>query len=254
MATLLSFLIRKRTGKEKQRHPLTRFMPAEESDYPIKSPRYIAFERAAVALLCKQNLIDPNHITYFRFGLTLFLLFFSSRLSYLEILAFAAIGGLSDFFDGALARAASKKTRMGILLDPLADKFLALTLMGILVMRKVLAPIYMLLILLMEGHLLLIPILSWFHDRRKANRGGGDPSQAERDRSAFILRSQAVLVGKVKVHLYVYSFLSLLLGKAFESLLFLRAGNLLLITGITVGAIAFCTYILRWFKRPYAVF
>jgi len=254
MATLLSFLISKRNGKKKERGPLTRFMRAEESDYPIKSRRYIAFERAAVALLCKQNLIEPNHITYFRFGLTLFLLFFFSNLSYLEILALVAIGGLSDFFDGALARAASKKTRLGILLDPLADKFLAFTLMGILIMRKVMSPVYMLLILLTEGHLFLIPILSWFHEGKKAKREGGEPSPAERDRSSFILRTQAVFVGKVKMHLYVYSFLSLLLGKAFDSPLFLRAGNLLLISAITAGAIAFCTYILRWFKRPYGVF
>jgi cardiolipin synthase len=68
--------------------------------------------------------LNPIYITYFRFGICLLLILFYSRLSYLQILILATLGGISDFFDGALARAASKKTRLGMILDPLADKFL----------------------------------------------------------------------------------------------------------------------------------
>ena len=110
--------------RARERSSLTQFFPAEASDYPIRSRRYIAFERTAASFLLKQDVIEPNHITYFRFGICLLFILFYSRLSYLQILILAALGGISDFFDGALARAASKKTRLGMILDPLADKFL----------------------------------------------------------------------------------------------------------------------------------
>lgn len=44
-------------GRPNERGALTRFLATEESDYPIRSERYIAFERAATSFLCKQDFI-----------------------------------------------------------------------------------------------------------------------------------------------------------------------------------------------------
>jgi hypothetical protein len=75
------------------RGSLTEFLPADESDYPLLNKRYIAFERAATSFLRKQGFLEPNHITYLRFAVCLFLLLSFGRLSYLQILTLAALNG-----------------------------------------------------------------------------------------------------------------------------------------------------------------
>jgi phosphatidylglycerophosphate synthase len=181
------------------------------------------------------------------------LLVFSSHLSYLEIFILAILGGLSDFLDGAFARSASKKTRLGILLDPLADKFLVFILLYILIMRKVLDPVFVLFIIMMEAHIIVIPALSWVYGMVKRKNQGISPTSGRIDKSDFILKSNAALIGKVKVHLYAYGLLSLLLGKAIGSSVLFSVGNWLLVLGITAGAVAFCTYLFRWLREPYSI-
>jgi cardiolipin synthase len=243
----------KMKGRRNDRRALTRFLPTEESDYAIRSKGYIAFERAATSFLCKQDFIDPNHITYFRVIICLCLLIFSSHLSYLQILILTMLGGLSDFFDGAYARSASKKTRLGIILDPLADKFLVFTLLYILVTRKAVNPIMVLLIVVMEGHLIVVPMLSWLYGLRRRRNQDARAALERRDRSAFILKSEAALIGKVKFLLYACALLGILVGKAFDSLFFLQMANWLLVLGITAAAMAFCTYLVRWLREPYSI-
>lgn len=239
-------------GGPYERTALTRFIPTEESDYLVRSKRYIAFERTATSFLCKQDYIEPNHITYFRIILCLCLLFFSSHLSYLQILILAIVGGLSDFYDGAFARSASKKTRLGIMLDPAADKFLVFVLLYILIARKALDPIYLLFIAMMEGHLIVVPILSWFYGLRTRKNDDVWTASKKKDRSTFVMKWNAALIGKVKFLLYACALLSILLGRAFESSVILKVANSLLILGITAGAIAFCSYVFRWLKEPYS--
>ena len=234
-----------------QKTALRKFIRVEESDYPFQSRRYAAFERATVSFLLKQDLIEPNHITYFRFLIGFFLLLFSYRLSYLQILALATLGAASDFLDGALARSASKKTRLGIILDPLADKFLVFTLLYILVIRKALDPIYLLWMLMVEGHVLLVPILSWFYRLLKVNRDERKPISGGRDMNSIILTWNANLVGKVKFCSYAFALLGLFLGRAFDSPPILEVANWLLIFGILTGAFACCSYVFRWFTQPY---
>jgi phosphatidylglycerophosphate synthase len=242
----------KMKGSRNEEWVLTRFLPTEESDYPIPSERYIAFERGATSFLCKQTFIDPNHITYFRVIICLCLLMFSSHLSYLQIMILTILGGLSDFFDGAYARSASKKTRLGIMLDPLADKFLVFTLLYILITRKALNPILVLLMVVMEGHLIVVPVLSWLYGLRRRKNYDAQAASVRRDRSAFILKSEAVLIGKVKFFLYACALLGILVGKALGSLFFLQVANWLLVLGIIAGALAFSSYVVRWLKHPYS--
>ena len=69
----------------------------------------------------------PNKLTVSRFVLTgLFLLAMFSRSPFNDTLAllFFSIAGLTDYFDGKIARRDKLITNFGILMDPLADKIL----------------------------------------------------------------------------------------------------------------------------------
>jgi CDP-diacylglycerol---glycerol-3-phosphate 3-phosphatidyltransferase len=69
----------------------------------------------------------PNQLTVSRFVLTVgFLGVMFSRVSFHETIALVlfAAGGLTDFFDGQIARRRKLITNFGILMDPLADKIM----------------------------------------------------------------------------------------------------------------------------------
>ena len=69
----------------------------------------------------------PNKLTVSRFALTvLFLAATFSEFSFHETvaLAFFSLAGLTDYFDGKIARRDNLITNFGILMDPLADKIL----------------------------------------------------------------------------------------------------------------------------------
>ena len=71
-----------------------------------------------------QKLIEniPNLLTISRFFLVLPLIFFleTNHTFYIFILIF--IAGLTDYFDGLIARKLNLRTRLGAVLDPLSDK------------------------------------------------------------------------------------------------------------------------------------
>lgn len=69
----------------------------------------------------------PNKLTVSRFVLTIaFLAIMFSRVRFHETIALALFvsGGISDFFDGYIARRDKLITNFGILMDPLADKIM----------------------------------------------------------------------------------------------------------------------------------
>jgi phosphatidylglycerophosphate synthase len=238
-----------------QRGSLTEFLPADESDYPILNKRYIAFERAATSFLRKQEFVEPNHITYLRFAVCLFLFFSFGHLSYLQILTLAALGGVTDFFDGAFARSASKKTRLGVLIDPVADKLLIFTVLYILVAKRALDPFYLVLMIIMETHVIIIPLLSLIRDSLGSQRPktSSYPSLKRDGADAILVRTRPALPGRIKVHLYAYAVLSMMLGKAFHISFLSDLAHLLLILGICAGAAAYGAYMMRWLKKPYPV-
>ena len=226
-------------------------MPIEENDYPFKSHRYIAVEKKVVSWLCAQDRIEPNHITLFRFLICIILFLFSSQLTYVQLLILAALGAVSDFFDGALARAASKKTRLGILIDPLADKFLVFTIIYILLIRKAIDPGYVVFMIIMETHLVIIPMFSWVYGLIDKREKGISSTAETQEKNAFITRSKSLLIGKMKFLFYSLALLSILLGRAIGSSILLTASDWLLVAGITTGAIAFFTYLFKWLKNPH---
>jgi phosphatidylglycerophosphate synthase len=230
----------------------TEFLPADEDDYPLLNKRYIAFERAATTFLRKQDFVEPNHITYLRFAVCLFLLFSFGQLSYLQILTLAAIGGVTDFFDGAFARSASKKTRLGVLIDPLADKLLMLTILYILVAKRELDPRYLVLMAIMETHIIITPLLSLIRNSLVGQRVGRSsyPSLKRDGTDDILARTRPVLAGRVKVHLYAYAVLCMMLGKAFRVSFLSDLAHVLLILGMCAGAAAYGAYVMRWLKKP----
>ncbi len=213
----------------------------------------MAFERVSVAIFSKLRFIEPNHITYFRLLLCVFTLMFFRELSYSQILAIAALGALSDFLDGALARSTNRITRLGIILDPLADKLLILTLLILLVLRKILDPTYIVLMVSMELHVVIIPILSWFYGLLKDKTDSPRSTPDEKVQDTRFVKTKPVAVGRAKVHLYIYGILSVILGKKLSSPAFLKVGQLLLIIGIWAGAVALVLYIIRWVRQPYLI-
>src|SRR5438552_8984226 len=69
----------------------------------------------------------PNRLTLSRFGLTAaFLVVFFAHFRFSETVALALFvaAGLTDYFDGKIARRDKLITNFGILMDPLADKIL----------------------------------------------------------------------------------------------------------------------------------
>jgi CDP-diacylglycerol--glycerol-3-phosphate 3-phosphatidyltransferase len=69
----------------------------------------------------------PNKLTVSRFALTvLFMAVIFSNVSYHETVALLLFGtaGLTDYFDGKIARRDHLITNFGVLMDPLADKIL----------------------------------------------------------------------------------------------------------------------------------
>jgi cardiolipin synthase len=80
----------------------------------------------------------PNSLTLLRIFLVPVFTYFFLKGHFREALIFFILAGFSDFLDGFIARLFKKKTALGAILDPAADKFLitvsfiALTLNGIL--------------------------------------------------------------------------------------------------------------------------
>lgn len=237
----------------KPRPSLTQYLRTRECDYPFPSERYMAFERVFVSIFSKLGFIEPNHITYFRFSLCVLTLMSYRELSYSQILVIAALGALSDFLDGALARSTNRITRLGIILDPLADKLLILALLTLLVLRKVLDPTYIVLMVSMELHVLVIPILSWFYGLFKNKNDSPCSMPDEKGEDTRFVKTKPVVLGRVKVHLYVCGILGVILGQKFSSPAFLRIGQFLLIIGICAGAVALVLYIVRWIRQPHLI-
>ena len=232
---------------------LTEFLEADDDDYPLLNKHYVAFERTATSFLRKQDVVDPNHITCLRFAVCLFLLFSFGHLSYLQILTLAALGGVTDFFDGAFARSASKKTRLGVLIDPLADKLLVLTILYILIAKRALDPCYLVLMVIMETHVIIAPLLSLIRDSLEGKRTASFscPDSKRHRADAVLVRTRPALAGRVKVHLYAYGVLSVMLGKAFQVSFLSNLAHMLLILGICAGAAGYGAYVMRWLKKQH---
>jgi cardiolipin synthase len=70
----------------------------------------------------------PNQLTLLRLVIIPFIVINVVAENYRWALALFVLAGISDFFDGMLARVLKQSTRLGLYLDPIADKMLLSTL------------------------------------------------------------------------------------------------------------------------------
>ncbi len=85
----------------------------------------------------------PNKLTVSRFALTaafLWAMFSRSAVNDTLALVFFCLAGITDYFDGKIARQRNLITNFGILMDPLADKIMTCSAFIALVERHVLTP------------------------------------------------------------------------------------------------------------------
>lgn len=66
----------------------------------------------------------PNSLTLLRIVLIPVVVLLLLRRQYGYTLSLLAVGGITDYFDGYIARHFHKRTRLGSVLDPMADKLL----------------------------------------------------------------------------------------------------------------------------------
>ena len=89
----------------------------------------------------------PNILTAFRLLCLPFLIYELLAGQYMIALVLFCLAGISDFFDGFIARKFSLVSHVGALLDPLADKLLVVSTLGYFVYQGV-VPLWFLLIIL----------------------------------------------------------------------------------------------------------
>ena len=218
-----------------------KFIAIEESDYPINAAWYKSFECSIARPI--PPWIYPNHLTYLRLFLCIFLLIFSKQISYACILLITLIGGLTDLLDGALARSNNRKTKLGTILDPFADKLLIFILISILLIRNDINTLYLLFIIGFETHILFIPLMSYLYQWHKNGTHQSIITAGE--------KVQPIFIGRVKLHFYIYALLLMLLGKIFRYSILIELSNVCFISGITLASIAYIQYLLRWAKDPH---
>ena len=82
----------------------------------------------------------PNILTLLRLGLVPVFLIMSLRRQAFGALAVFALAGLTDFLDGLAARLCRLRTKIGTVLDPLADKLLLSTAFILLTLKGLSSP------------------------------------------------------------------------------------------------------------------
>lgn len=72
---------------------------------------------------CSKKIITiPNIISFIRIVLIIPFVFFFLNKKYIEAFSFIVVSGISDCFDGLIARKLNQISELGKLLDPIADK------------------------------------------------------------------------------------------------------------------------------------
>ena len=82
------------------------------------------------------NINIPNTLTLFRIGIIpvfIFVFYWDNPNSHIIATIIFFIGGISDWFDGYLARKLNQQSALGAFLDPLADKLMVVIVLCVLI-------------------------------------------------------------------------------------------------------------------------
>lgn len=149
----------------------------------------------------------PNILTIFRLCLVpLFpLAYFSDQLSNGPLIAVLIyiIAGITDVLDGAIARRYDLISRTGIVLDPLADKFMLVSALATLTHAGILPPIILILVLAKEGLMVFLAMLLYLRRDRfiiPSNRFGKAATAI-----FFIAVIETILVNLPGLNLFLFS-------------------------------------------------
>jgi CDP-diacylglycerol--glycerol-3-phosphate 3-phosphatidyltransferase len=186
------------------------------------------------------EIVHPNHLTYMRviaIPILILLNYYNAQFTWMFIVILSAL--LTDFFDGLTARNRNRITRLGTVLDPMADKLLALTALTILLHRGVIHWRLILWMCLAESHIGIYPLLSLLRTH---------PGESRNPSNAWTRRINPNIYGKLKVFIYSVSFCLLFLGPAIESEGMVSWGLHLVYIGIFFGALAVVSYVVDWGK------
>jgi cardiolipin synthase (CMP-forming) len=101
----------------------------------------------------------PNQITFLRLGFLPFFLILIAYDRYRWALLVLVVSGLSDGFDGLLARRLNQRSALGAYLDPIADKLLLSSSFVILAFKKQLAWWLTILVLSRDVLILIVAVV-----------------------------------------------------------------------------------------------
>jgi cardiolipin synthase (CMP-forming) len=101
----------------------------------------------------------PNQITFLRLGFLPFFLILIAYDRYRWALLVLVVSGLSDGFDGLLARSLNQRSALGAYLDPIADKLLLSSSFVILAFKKQLAWWLTILVLSRDVLILIVAVV-----------------------------------------------------------------------------------------------
>ncbi|MFW5686568.1 MAG: CDP-alcohol phosphatidyltransferase family protein [Halanaerobium sp.] len=105
----------------------------------------------------------PNYITFFRiFLIPLYLYNFIQGKIVIAALLFA-LSGVTDFLDGYIARKYNLKSKLGKLLDPLADKLTIISILLVLIYLKIIPRYISYIILAREIFIFLSGIITYIY-------------------------------------------------------------------------------------------
>lgn len=163
----------------------------------------------------------PNLITVGRFlGTPLFVWLVLARQEYGWGVFVLAVMGCTDWIDGYVARKLNQSSKLGRIMDPLADRVALVAVIITLVIANIL-PLWLLLLMLIPDVVLLAATLYLFH---------GDAEL------------KVTLLGKTRTAVLLIGTPLLLLAKALDSDATAVAAWVLLIAGMFMHVIAFAFY------------
>ena len=184
----------------------------------------------------------PNFLTICRILIifpTLWLLYFNQ---YRDALILIVIAGLSDALDGYLARAFDWKSRLGSILDPVADKFLIASSFLVLTLQGV-VPVWVTVIVLGRDLVIFAGAVSY---RILYKRLEIAPSILSKLNTAFQIFAVIYLVLSLSGYLYFPSELEVLL----RPYLFYLLAFLGFISGVDYVVVWSRKAVRHWLSRP----
>lgn len=197
-----------------------------------------AFERRVAWFIPTR--IHPNHLSAFRLAVILLLPVAEFYALPAETLFWlVVVAGISDGLDGITARVRHQVTPLGSILDPIADKLFVLACFLVLWHRDKIPGELISWMLIMESHLLVIPILSFAY-RLLGNSPEDKPFMA---RPNFF--------GKMKMILLISGVSLMFLGQAYNWQLVILTGQGVVYTGLVLGGMALLLYIMDWVHNKY---